>query len=170
VDLLTKRTELRGLAERILNVREDDLEREWCEHPDLFYRFALHLAEERRELDDAKAHLELTEAQMERDVRLHPEKYGFEKITEAVVKAAVCISKNYQVSLKDYNDQKHAVNVAQVAVEMMEHRKKMLENRVQLMGLHYRSSPRAAGAEMAAAEETRRRGTRKAGEGMRREA
>jgi signal transduction protein with GAF and PtsI domain len=121
------------------------LDEEWIEHPRRYHQLAMELADARAEHERAKASLEVIAAEIDRSVRLRPEDYGFEKVTEKIVENTVVLQDKHKTARRRLLDAKHAVDVAQVAVDTMEHKKKALENAVQLFLSDYWSKPRERG-------------------------
>lgn len=121
------------------------LDEEWLRHPGLYHKHAIILADARQEYEQKKAELEVLAAEIDRAVRMTPSEFGLEKVTETVVANTVLIQSSYRKLQKEVIEAKHNVAVAEAAVSTMEHRKKALENYVQLRGMDYFSEPRAKG-------------------------
>lgn len=121
------------------------LDDEWVKQPENYYRHATILADARKEYEEAKVDLELVEANLDLTIRSSPSEFGLEKVTESVVKSAIIIDKTYQGKNKEVLIAKHRVNVAQVAVDTLDHKKKALENAVQLHLANYFSTPKIKG-------------------------
>lgn len=117
------------------------LDEEWVEHVRLYHEHALKLADARQEYERTKAERELVAAELDREVRSNAVKLGI-KVTEAVVANAVTEHENYRQVVGKVIRAKHDVDVAEVAVSTLEHRKKALENLVQLRLSDYYSEPR----------------------------
>ena len=130
----------------ILEIDLNRLDREWVDQPRLYYEAAMDLAEARSIMDGAKANLDLVEAEVGKNVRSHPSKYGIDKLTENVVTQEVTASKEYQYALKEYNRTRYEVAISQAKVDALDHRKKALEGAVQLHMANYFAEPRARDA------------------------
>jgi hypothetical protein len=121
----------------------NELDKEWCNQPRLRFRYGQELADARRGLATAKAELEVSEAELDLAVRSDPGKYGLEKVTEAAVKSTVPTLKQYQKAKRAVIDAQYAVDVLDAAVSSIDHRKKALEDLVQLFMMDYYSKPKA---------------------------
>lgn len=121
----------------------NELDREWVRQPGLYHKYATDLADARREFEQAKTQLEIAAADVDSVIRSKPEKFGIEKVTEAAVKAAVLASREYKAATDAVHNARHAVDVLQAAVTTLDHRKKALENLVDLRLANYFSEPRA---------------------------
>lgn len=145
------------------------LDEEWLRHPGLYHKHAIILANAREEYERKKADLEIIIAEIDRKIRLAPSDFGLEKITEAVVSNTVIIQPAYRTLQKEIIEAKHVVAVSEAAVSTMEHKKKALENIVQLRGMDYFSEPKARGPSRQEMEEVRKRRIRSSGKERREE-
>lgn len=139
------------------------LDEEWLRHPRLYHEHAIILADARQELERAKADQELEVADLDRRIRTSPSEYGLEKITETVVANTIILQEDYQSVLRKVIAAKHNVAIAEAAVSTMEHRKKALENYVQLRGMDYFSEPKARGPAREKMDEEKKRRIRSSG-------
>jgi DNA repair ATPase RecN len=118
------------------------LDREWIAQPALYHEYATKLADAKRAAEQAKTAVDVVWATVETAVRETPAKYGIEKVTEAAVKAAVSTHRKYAAAIQAAIDAKHAVDILQAAVNTLDHRKRALENLVDLRLADYFSEPR----------------------------
>lgn len=128
--------------EKDINIDPDGLDTEWLSQPHLMLKYSQHLAEQRKLLDESKQSLDVAKAEADKKIRTNPEKYGIEKITEAVVGNAILIEKGYQQAYTEYLEAKYETDMAQAAVGAFEHRKNALENLVKLFGQQYFAGPK----------------------------
>lgn len=148
-------------------IDEHNLDREWVKQPSLYFTWARKLADARQDLDEAKAKVDVTKAEVSRAIRDDPEDHGLEKVTEAAVTAAIPEHPDMIRAVKELSKARHKVDVYQAAVNALDHRKRALEKLVDLHGQNYFSTPRAPDAESAEALEeagkqhARRRGRRR---------
>lgn len=119
------------------------LDQEWLKQSSLYHRFAVKLADAREVWERAKAHRDVTEAEVELEVRRNPLKFDLEKVTEGAVRMTVMADKRYQAAVAGVIKAKHDVDVLEAAVAALDHRKKALENLVQLRLRDYYSDPKA---------------------------
>ena len=135
-----------------VHIDESRLDEEWLRQPDLYFKYASQLADAKQRLDQAKAELDLVEAECNKDIRERPEHYGVDRSrntgapTEDAVKKAVVIHDDYQAAVMDIVKHKHEVEVLAAAVNALDHKKRALENLVSLHGQSYFAAPRATGA------------------------
>jgi hypothetical protein len=125
-------------------IRIDDsaLDVEWLEQPSLMMKYAHKAAEARRYLDQMKEKLELVKAEIDKDIRTQPEKFGIEKITENVVTNTIITQDRYKKANNTVIDAKFEVDIAQSAVIAISQRKDALENLVRLHGQQYFAGPK----------------------------
>lgn len=125
----------------------DNLEKEWGKQPRLYHEHALHAADCRRKHAEAKAELELTEAELDREIRQNPMKFGIDKLTEKTVESCTVSSQRYQKALLNAIKAKHDLDVAEVAVETLNHKKYGLQDEVRLRLSDYFSEPKVKDSE-----------------------
>jgi len=119
------------------------LDEEWRDQPRLYYEWASHLAEARRDAAEAANSLKATEADLKSAIRNNPVAYGLgEKPTVDAINAAVVAQPDYTLAAKEVLDADYAVDLIGAAVKALDHRKKALENLVDLHGQSYFSTPR----------------------------
>lgn len=136
------------LADEFLEVDQHALDLAWLDQPKLYHRYAVKLADARLEHASAKAALDVIEAELARDIRASPLNFGLEgRPTVDAVQGTVLLQKRYRQGLERLNSAKHAVDVLDAAIWALDHRKKSLENLVQLFLADYFSPPRAKRSE-----------------------
>jgi len=113
------------------------LDEEWEEQPKLYLDHSDQLATAQHTLDVYEADLELVMAELDRDIRREPDKFGIEKITETVVKNAVILSKQYQSANRKVIEARFRVNQLKGVLTGLDHRKKALEGLVYLHSAGY---------------------------------
>ena len=133
--------------ETFLEIDQYRLVDEWVDQPSRYNHYARELANARREVDEAKAELELTKAEVAADIRAAPENYGMAKATEASVAECSITQRPYKLALATYNDARHKVGLLEAAVEGLQQRKRALEKIVDLHGQQYWAQPKAKGEE-----------------------
>lgn len=134
------------------------LEEEWHLQPKMFRLYADRVAEARYKHETAKTDKEIAEAELERVtakldrlVRSSPEDYGLSgKTTEASIHNVIILQKKYHIAQlavfeaqRKINEAKHELDIADVAVKTLDHRKAALEDLVRLRLASYYSEPRA---------------------------
>lgn len=137
-------------------IRNHHLDREWLSQPEFMHEYCVKLADAKKSLNDAKANLELVEAEQDREVRMHPSRFGIDKLSETRIKNAVVLTASYREANKDVIEAQHECDVLQAAVTALEHKKRALENLVHLHGMSYFSEPKADGEDFDAMREARR--------------
>jgi hypothetical protein len=147
----------RGLSEKDLRLLEViDLQRldlELAEQSRLCLRAGEAEAQARRDYNNAEKAKKLLRAELRLKVRKRPEKYGWDKKpTKDEVDDLVEVQAPYQAAEQDVIDRKYDLDIMSTAVRAVEHRKKLLENEVQLVVRDYHSEPRTAGYDRGAGE------------------
>lgn len=126
-----------------LKVDAYNLDLEWVNFPSVFMQYSEELAKAQKEADRAKLAAEVCEAQVDKNVRADPAKYGIEgKPTEATIKAAIHLSVEYNEAQEALNEIRYKVNQYGNAVRALEHKKRALENLVILHGQSYFVDPK----------------------------
>ncbi len=118
-------------------IDEANLDREWAGQADRYMEFAEHAAAASKLVDELKDRLGVMEAEAESSIRERND-----DMKEAAVKAAVLLNRDVQAMKQTLNAAKKELSLVRGAVDAMDHRKKALENLVQLHLSNYRSSPR----------------------------
>jgi hypothetical protein len=128
--------------EEEMEIDETSLDLEWLDQAKLMVKMTRLQANKQKLEELAKESAEFTEAEMDKKVRMNPEKFGIDKVTEASVKSAVLTSDEYTDARKAYINAKFENTVAKGAVKACENRKDALENLVKLHGQSYFAGPR----------------------------
>lgn len=128
--------------EEEIKIDPDSLDVEWLEQPVLFMKYSRHLAQMRRDVDEAKQNIDIVKAESDRKIREDPEAYGITKVTEGSIASAVLTEDAYQEAQKNYLDVKYEMDMAQGAVNAFSQRKDALENLVKLHGQQYFAGPK----------------------------
>ena len=128
--------------EKDIKIDETALDIEWLEQPALFMKYARHLAEARRTLDEEKQELDIVKADLDKQIREKPEKFGILKITEGAIQSAITTEGTYNIAYKKYLAAKYESDMASNAVQAFNQRKEALENLVKLHGQSYFAGPK----------------------------
>ena len=127
--------------EKDIEIIPDELDVAWIEQPTLMFRYASKVAEASKVWDNAKERLSIVRADLDKQIRDFPEKYGIEKITETVVSNTILKQSEYQQANQDVIDTQYDFNIARAAVTALENKKVALENLVKLYGQQYFAGP-----------------------------
>lgn len=132
------------------------LDEEWLKQARYYHKYAVELADAREAHERAKSARDVVGAELALDVRSQPEKYGFDGPkgpTVDAVQQTVLTAKTYREADAAVIKARHALDVVQAFVDALDHRKKALENLVELRLADYFSDPRAPkGAERVTGE------------------
>lgn len=118
-------------------IDEANLDREWAGQADRYMEFAEHAAAASALVDELKDRLGVEEAEAEERIR-----NSNDDMKEAAVKAAVLLDRRVRDAKAKLNATKKELALVRGAVDAMDHRKRALENLVQLHLSNYRSTPR----------------------------
>jgi hypothetical protein len=124
-------------------IDELQLDTEWLKQPRLYYDWAIYYADAKRDLATQKQKLDVVKAELAREIRSDPVRYNLDKVTETTVPACVLEQLEYKDANRDYINAQHRADVLGAAVAALEHRRRALENLVDLHGQNYFSQPRA---------------------------
>lgn len=129
--------------EEDVRIDEQALDVEWLRQPTLMHTYSRYAAWCRTQVDEIKERLEARKAEIELDIRAHPESYGLTKITESAIQSAITLQPTYQEITEVYRNARYELEVANAAVRAIDQRKTALENLVRLLGASYFSAPAA---------------------------
>ncbi len=133
----------KAMEPEILHIDKHLLDEEWVHQPKLYFEYASELAQARMELEEAKAEFDVVKAEIDLTIRSDPTDYDLpEKTTEVMIGKALILTDEYQEAQKIVFTAKHRVDILSSAVTTLDHRKKALENLVELHGRNYFSTPR----------------------------
>ena len=127
--------------EQDLRIDETALDVEWLDQAMLFMRYARHAAEARKTFDETKQELDIVRAEIDKDIRENPDKYGLEKVTEGAIQSTLLTNKKYWAANQKVLDAKYEFDMASNAVSAFNMRKEALENLVKLNGQQYFAGP-----------------------------
>lgn len=113
-------------------LRPETLVEELERQAELYYEYAVKLADARNDYDEAERDLELVEAEMDKLIRDKPTEFGLAKITDKSIEKAIIRSERYRKAKDEVLRAKHRVNVCQVAVYALDHKKKSIESLAQM--------------------------------------
>ena len=108
-----------------------------AEHSVFYEEVAREAAEAKGEAEQAKALLELAEAQLDSAIRARPEDYGLAKITESAIKSAIVASGQYQTANTAYLEARSRSGELDVLATAFDHRRSMINNEVNLFAANY---------------------------------
>lgn len=126
----------------IIQIDEGCLDTEWARHSSCYMDVIEAQVAASEQLDKLRDKLSGTEAIIACDVRRNPEMYGAQKITDQVVKEIVASSDKIIVLQSEILQARRQLALLNGVVTAMEHRKKALENLVELYVCNYQSEPR----------------------------
>jgi len=126
----------------IFDIDPNTLDKEWVNQPKLYGLHAIQLADARKEFEEAKANLEIVEAELDKKIRIAPEKYGLEKLTESAIKTCVVAHSKRKEANGVVIETRHAMDVLAALVAALDHRKRALEKLVDLRLADYFSEPK----------------------------
>lgn len=152
-----------GLTESksVVEINDLKLGQECRRLPYDYLRFANLSADARRDVDEAKADLELTEAEVSAEIRANPEDHGVAKVTEAGLKELVAVNKRVQQKAQILRKAQHEANLAAAVVSALDQKKNSLKNLVELHGMGYFAEVRPSAQGKAAVDEFEKRATRR---------
>lgn len=152
------------MHQSLIEINENELDREWYEQPKLVLKYGLRLAELKKEAAETKAELERIAANLETMIRANPAKYGIDKVTESQIKSQILLQAQYVKKQNELLEAEYKVDQYQILMRALEHRKGALENAVKLHGQGYFAEPKADDqsqrAYMENAAKKRRRGVK----------
>ena len=127
--------------EEDIRIDEDALDIEWLNQPRLMLKYSKISAEAKMEMLLRKENLDLVKADLDKEIRSDPEKFGVVKITETAVSNTIISHKLYKEANTAYLQAQYEADIAKGAVSAVEHKKDALENLVRLFGQNYFAGP-----------------------------
>jgi hypothetical protein len=142
--------------EQDLEIDANNLDKEWLGYPrKLAYWINLEV-EAQEEKDQAERNLEVVEAQMDEKIRLKPEVYGLEKVTEPSIKNAAKRSKEIEQANQRLIAAKKKARLLSGAVKTIEKTDKAMQHLGELWAAGYWSGKDMPKGVRQAVEEKRR--------------
>lgn len=117
------------------------LDEECVSQVKLYATHASQLADAKRELAEAKAAMDVVEAELDLDIRNDNVKYNLPKITEGGVKNVIILNTGFQKARRIVMKKQHKVDILEAAVRTLDHRKSSLQGLVSLTLADYYSKP-----------------------------
>ncbi len=137
----------------LLDVDVNNLDKEWQNQPKLVFEYMAKLADMSLEEDDKQAIIKVVIADLDAAMRENPEDYGISKVTEAAIKQAIAKNKDLRRAQAELRELVHERAILSAFVAALSHRKRGLENLVELHGMGYFSAPKAKPEAIAATKE-----------------
>ena len=129
--------------EEEIRIDPEMLDFEWIEQPNKMMKYCSIYARASRDVDLAKETLDIVRAELNRDMRAHPEKFGINvKITEDVIKNNIILQSDYIAANHALIEKKYFEEMARSAVRAFDQRKDALENLARLHGQSYFAGPK----------------------------
>lgn len=147
--------------ENLMEIDEFNLDRELDKQPRRYMRYAIKLADARLAHAEAKAELDLTEAEMARKIRANPKKFGLDKITDKSLEHTIELQPEYQAAQSAMLKAKHTMDIFDAIREALEHKKYALQGRVTLHVNNYHAKVKMPKGVPAAVNEIRKKSARK---------
>ena len=119
----------------------DSLDIEWLEQPKLMVAYAQHSARTRQQMEHGKERLDIVRAELDKEIRSEPNKFGIEKVTEGAINSTITTNEKFQEAQEEYRQAQYEFNMAQGAARAIDGKKDALENLVRLHGQQYFAGP-----------------------------
>lgn len=158
---MAKKKKTAEVDSSILSIDPDRLDEEWINQPEIFFEYAQKKAGASRRVDEAKAELEVVEAELAKAIRNRPERFGLSKITDKGLESVILMQDDYITARQELTDAKYELDLLDAMVKALHQRKSALENLVDLHGQSYFASPRESENSRGYGEEARRKETRR---------
>lgn len=127
---------------RDIKINRFKMAEECEEHSSLYQYYADLLADAKTEVDAKKDKLGIVEAKRELDIRKNDPPKGIPKVTDNVAKALVQADTDVVKQKEKLREAKSELYHLEAAVTSLEHRKRQLDNLVQLLIAGYYSAPK----------------------------
>jgi hypothetical protein len=124
-----------------LAIDQYNLSEEWLDQALKYAEWAEEAVDASFEYDKAKEKFELTRAEIEKEIREDPGRFGLIKATEGAITNAILNDPRYQESSSMLLETKRNWKIMEIAREAFEHRKKALEKLTDLYLNKYYAEP-----------------------------
>jgi hypothetical protein len=127
----------------IVQIDPNNLDKECIRLPSEYLKYCFAAVDARADLDEAKAELDVVEADILSDVRGNPHKYGLEisertkAPTDKACAAQVAIDPRYKKAIEKVNRVKYDSEIAQAIVNAFEIKKRSIANLIDLHAMGY---------------------------------
>jgi len=128
-------------GDKYLSININALHEEAGRQAELFSEHAKLKAEADKEADEAKNHLKLVTANMDKEIRDDPAKYGIIKITEDQVKNIIVRQPQYQRAAKALIEKEYHAAIHATNVDALRQKKDMITDLVKLRLADYFADP-----------------------------
>ena len=102
--------------EKDVNIDEQALDVECLEQPRITLQYAKWVADMERKKDRAKERVDVVKAELDKDIRNNPDKYGLAKVTEGAVQNTIILQPEYREAQEAYIKAKHESDIAKAAM------------------------------------------------------
>ena len=126
----------------VVHIDMDNLDREWADLPEDIKEACDMLADAKYLIATREAKLKLTEAELSSTIRLNPERFGIQKVTEAAIELAIPQQRTYKRILLRLNKAKRKADYIKSVVSALEAKKKALEDSVFMWSAGYFGKPK----------------------------
>ncbi len=107
-------------SDNFLEIRPNELDKDWVMQARFYRKYACLLADAKRAHETAGMHLDVIDAELDRDIRANPEEFGLEKVTEPSIKQTILLQDKHQRAHKRVIEEQHAVGVLQATVTALD--------------------------------------------------
>jgi hypothetical protein len=129
------------------------LDEEWEEQADLMNEAAEAAARAKAAFKTAEAETERVKAEVSLRIRKDPKAYGFEKVTEELVKTLAVVQPEYRAAVADEIEKQRRADEAIGKVHALQGRKQALEDLRFLFSIDYFARPKELAAKGVASRE-----------------
>ena len=133
---------LKEESEQITLIDPEALDKECVNLPNQYRRWAFLSAEAKRDIAEAKAALDVVEADLALKIREKPSNYGLDKVTEAALKNIITAHGDFQQAQAAVHKVQYKGDMCQSVVWALEHKKRCLTNLVSLYGAGWNAEVR----------------------------
>jgi hypothetical protein len=128
--------------EKEMTIDDSALDIECIDQAKLMLKVTRLDAELSRDADNAKETRDFVRAEVDKDIRTNPGKFGLEKTTEAAIQSIILGDERYKKANQAFIDALFESNCAKGAVRACDHRKSMLETLSRLHAQSYFAGPK----------------------------
>ncbi len=116
----------------LLSIDEHRLDRECIQLPSQYRQVAFQAAQTSLDIDEIKATLRVTEAELHQQIRATPGKFGLEKVTEGSIQEVTLLNPKIMMLEKKILELERRLTMEKILVASMDYKKRALTNLVDL--------------------------------------
>lgn len=131
----------RSEFEEDLEIDPNQLDVQAATQGDIYFKWAKRAVFAHKQMDRLKLKLDVLTSTLSNKIRLNPDTYGIDRVTEGAIDCAVKTSGEYLEIYEQVTESRYECSLLDKAVDALEQRKRMIECLITLHGQEYFAGP-----------------------------